>query len=451
MKLNYKRTVLIGLAFLSICAFWQMYDSIIPLILQNTFGIGETLTGAIMAADNVLAIFLLPLFGALSDKTDTRFGRRMPFIVTGTVLAVIFLMLLPIADRQVNVVLFIVSLFALLVSMGLYRSPAVALMPDLTPNKLRSKGNAIINLMGAVGGVYTLIMIKLLVGKGDRPDYMPLFVSVAALMVISVGILVITISEKKIEAKVAAEIKAYEDSTGLKVETEDTIEEEQLLEAEKNSSDENKGKTVKMQMPPEVKRSMAFLLTSIFLWFTAYNAVTTAFSRYTKVVWHLEGGGFADCLMVATVAAILSYVPIGNLAGRIGRKKTILVGIVLMSICYFAAIFVGQYHGLVNVAFAVIGIGWAAINVNSYPMIVEMSKGSDIGKFTGTYYTFSMAAQILTPILSGFLLENVSYRTLFPYAFVFSVLAFITMAQVRHGDARPDKKKSLLENFDVDD
>lgn len=451
MKLNYKRTVLIGLAFLSICAFWQMYDSIIPLILQNTFGIGETLTGTIMAADNVLAIFLLPLFGALSDKADTRFGKRMPFIVTGTVLAVIFLMLLPIADRQVNIVLFIVSLFALLVSMGLYRSPAVALMPDLTPNKLRSKGNAIINLMGAVGGVYTLIMIKLLVGKGDRPDYMPLFVSVAALMVIFVGILVITISEKKIEAKVAAEIKAYEDSTGLKVETEDTIEEEQLLEAEKNSSDENKGKTVKMQMPPEVKRSMAFLLTSIFLWFTAYNAVTTAFSRYTKVVWHLEGGGFADCLMVATVAAILSYVPIGNLAGRIGRKKTILVGIVLMSICYFAAIFVGQYHGLVNVVFAVIGIGWAAINVNSYPMIVEMSKGSDIGKFTGTYYTFSMAAQILTPILSGLLLENVSYRTLFPYAFVFSVLAFITMTQVRHGDARPDKKKSLLENFDVDD
>ena len=451
MKLNYKRTVLIGLAFLSICAFWQMYDSIIPLILQNTFGIGETLTGTIMAADNVLAIFLLPLFGALSDKTDTRFGRRMPFIVTGTVLAVIFLMLLPIADRQVNVVLFIVSLFALLVSMGLYRSPAVALMPDLTPNKLRSKGNAIINLMGAVGGVYTLIMIKILVGKGDRPDYMLLFVSVAALMVISVGILAITISEKKVEAKVAAEIKAYEDSTGLKVETEDTIEEEQLLEAEKNSSDGNKGKTVKMQMPPEVKRSMAFLLASIFLWFTAYNAVTTAFSRYTKVVWHLEGGGFADCLMVATVAAILSYVPIGNLAGRIGRKKTILVGIVLMSICYFAAIFVGQYHGLVNVVFAVIGIGWAAINVNSYPMIVEMSKGSDIGKFTGTYYTFSMAAQILTPILSGFLLENVSYRTLFPYAFVFSVLAFITMTQVRHGDARPDKKKSLLENFDVDD
>lgn len=443
MKLNYKRTVLIGLAFLSICAFWQMYDSIIPLILQNTFGIGETLTGAIMAADNVLAIFLLPIFGAISDKTDTGFGKRMPFIVTGTVLAVIFLLLLPVADRRVNMVLFIISLFALLVSMGLYRSPAVALMPDLTPNKLRSKGNAIINLMGAVGGVYTLIMIKLLVGKGERPDYMPLFVSVAALMAVSVGILAITISEKKVKAKVAQEVREYEDRTGLKVETEDTVEAEEAAAEGKES--------VKHQMPAEVKRSMGFLLASIFLWFTAYNAVTTAFSRYTKVVWHLEGGGFADCLMVATVAAILSYVPIGNLAGKIGRKKTILVGIVLMSGCYFAAIFANNYHALINVAFAVIGIGWAAINVNSYPMIVEMSKGSDIGKFTGTYYTFSMAAQILTPVLSGFLLEKVSYRTLFPYAFVFSVLAFITMMQVHHGDTRPDKKASVLEHFDVDD
>ena len=437
MKLNYRRTFLIGLAFLSISAFWQMYDNIIPLILQNTFGIGETITGVIMAADNVLALFLLPIFGALSDKVDTKFGKRIPFIAGGTVLAVTFLMLLPVADKTVNLVLFVVALFALLVSMGLYRSPAVALMPDLTPNKLRSKGNAIINLMGAVGGVYTLIMIKLLVGKGERPDYTPLFVSVAALMVIAVGILVITIQEKKVKAKVEAEVKAYEEKAGVVVETEDTVEKEETGS--------------KAAMPKEVKRSMAFLLASIFLWFTAYNAVTTAFSRYTKVVWKLEGGGFADCLMVATVAAILSYIPIGNIASKVGRKRTIMGGIVLMSTCYFAAIFAGAYHPIINIAFAAIGVGWAAINVNSYPMIVEMSKGCDIGKFTGTYYTFSMTAQIFTPVLSGFLLENVSYRTLFPYAFLFSVLAFFAMTQVHHGDARPDKKKSVLENFDVDD
>lgn len=438
MKLNYKRTFLIGLAFLSISAFWQMYDNIIPLILQGTFGLGETITGVIMAADNVLALFLLPIFGSLSDKVDTRMGKRMPFITCGTVLAVVFLMLLSVADRTVNLTLFVGSLFILLISMGLYRSPAVALMPDLTPNKLRSKGNAIINLMGAVGGVYTLIMVKLLVGKGEHPDYMPLFISVAALMVIAVGVLAITINEKKVKKQVEAEVKEYEKSAGVIVETED------LVEAEA-------GREKKAPMPAEVKRSMLFLLASIFLWYTAYNAVTTAFSRYTKVVWKLEGGGFADCLMVATVAAIISYIPIGNISSKIGRKKTILGGIVLMSLCYFAAIFANAYHPVINIAFAVIGIGWAAINVNSYPMIVEMSKGCDIGKFTGTYYTFSMTAQIFTPILSGFLLENISYKTLFPYALVFSVLAFVTMMQVHHGDARPDKKKSILENFDVDD
>lgn len=437
MKLNYKRTFFIGLAFLSISAFWQMYDNIIPLMLQNTFGLGETLTGALMAADNVLALFLLPIFGAISDKVETGFGKRMPFIVGGTVLAVILMLILPAADKSVNLVLFIGALFALLVSMGLYRSPAVALMPDLTPNKLRSKGNAVINLMGAVGGVYTLIMIKLLVGKGDRPDYTPLFVSVAALMAIAVGVLVITINEKKVKEKVAAEVREYEEREGVVTMNEDV--EEQADESGKHA------------MPPEVKRSMIFLLASIFFWFMAYNAVTTAFSRYTKVVWHLEGGGFADCLMVATVAAIISYIPIGNIASRVGRKKTIMGGVVLMSLCYFAAIFAGTYHPVINIAFALIGIAWAAINVNSYPMIVEMSKGCDIGKFTGTYYTFSMTAQIFTPVLSGFLLEKVSYRTLFPYAVVFSVLAFLTMTQVHHGDARPDKKKSILENFDVDD
>ena len=443
MKLNYKRTCLIGLAFLSISAFWQMYDNIIPLILQNTFGLGETITGTIMAADNVLALFLLPVFGALSDKIDTKAGKRMPFIVAGTALAIIFLMLLPIADKSLNLPLFVGALFAMLVSMGIYRSPAVALMPDLTPNKLRSKGNAIINLMGTVGGVYTLIMIKVMVGSGDRPDYMPLFVSVAAFMVIAIIVLVLTIKEKKVKKIVEAEVKAYEEACGVQVETEDTLKAETLAE--------NGQAEIKKAMHKDVKCSMIFLLMSIFLWFTAYNAVTTAFSRYTKVVWKLEGGGFADCLLVATIAAIISYIPIGNLTGKIGRKKMILCGIVMMTVCYGAAIFVGNYHPVMNLVFAIIGMGWAAINVNSYPMIVEMSKGCDLGKFTGTYYTFSMAAQVVTPILSGILLENISYRTLFPYATVFSALAFITMSRVRHGDVRPDKKKSALENFDIDD
>lgn len=459
-KLNYKRTFLIGLAFLSICSFWQMYDNIIPLILQNTYHLGETMTGGVMALDNVLAIFLLPVFGTLSDKVHTKLGRRMPFIVAGTILAVIFMMLLPMIDNAEkarwstgesfsNQVIFLAVLFFTLVSMGLYRSPAVALMPDVTPNHLRSRANAVINLMGAVGGVYALIMIKVLVGKGETPDYLPLFASIAAVMAIAVGILVITIRENKLRE----EVEKAEASNTEKVEEKAIAEGvEAAGEIEAVADTEQSGATGKVKgMPKEVKRSMYFMLASIFLWFTAYNAVTTAFSRYTKVVWKMEGGSFANCLMVATVAAILSYIPIGNISAKIGRKKTIMGGVLLMAACYGGAIFAREYHPMVNVAFALIGVAWAAINVNSYPMIVAMSSGSDVGKFTGTYYTFSMAAQILTPVLSGFLLENVSYNTLFPYALFFSLMAFLTMTQVRHGDVKPQKKESILENFDVDD
>jgi maltose/moltooligosaccharide transporter len=474
-KLNYKRTFLIGLAFLSICSFWQMYDNIIPLILQNTYHLGETMTGAVMALDNVLAIFLLPVFGMLSDKVHTKLGRRMPFIIVGTILAVIFMLLLPVIDNAEkarwstgesfsNQWIFLGVLFFTLVSMGLYRSPAVALMPDVTPNHLRSRANAVINLMGAVGGVYALIMIKVLVGKGETPDYLPLFSSIAAVMAIAVGILVITIRENKLreeveKAEAAGVSKAEEQAMAEGVEAAGEIE--AVADNGKTEALEKAGKATEniadakndnsKDMPKDVKRSMYFMLASIFLWFTAYNAVTTAFSRYTKVVWKMEGGSFANCLMVATVAAIFSYIPIGSISAKIGRKRTIMGGVLLMAACYGAAIFAREYHPIVNVAFALIGVAWAAINVNSYPMIVAMSSGSDVGKFTGTYYTFSMAAQILTPVLSGFLLEKVSYNTLFPYALFFSLMAFLTMTQVRHGDVKPQKKESILENFDVDD
>lgn len=446
-KLNYKRTFFIGLAFLSISAFWQMYDNIIPLILQNTFHLGETVTGALMAMDNVLALFLLPIFGSLSDRVNTPLGKRTPFILCGTVLAVVFMLLLPLADSKVNLILFLAALFATLVSLGIYRSPAVALMPDLTPNRLRSKANAVINLMGAVGGVYSLIMIRFLVDPGERPSYAPLFISVAALMAVAVGILLITIRENKLRRELEEAEKTEE--TKEAEEAEKAVPESSLT-AEENKGNSD-GKPAVTILPKEVKRSMYFMLFSIFLWYAAYNAVTTAFSRYTGVVWGMEGGSFADCLMVATVAAIISYIPIGHISSRFGRKKTIIGGVLLMTVCYLAAVFVNAYHPVINVAFALIGVGWAAINVNSYPMIVAMSQGGDIGKFTGTYYTFSMAAQIVTPILSGFLLENVSYRTLFPYAAFFSLLAFLTMTQVRHGDVKPQKKESLLENFDVED
>ena len=425
MKLNYKRTILIGLAFLSISAFWQMYDNVIPLILKNTFGMGETLTGAIMAGDNVLALFLLPVFGSLSDRVNSPIGKRMPFILIGTALACVFLLVLPIADSTTNLVLFVGALFLLLISMGTYRSPAVALMPDLTPKSLRSKANAVINLMGAVGGVFTLVMIKLLVGKGDRPDYLPLFLVVGLLMVVCIIILFLTIKENKLRSEMEAE--------------EETAETTQATT------------TASQKLPKDVLRSLIFLLMSVAFWFIAYNAVTTAFSRYATHVWGLEGGGYADCLLVATVAAIISYIPIGLIASKIGRKKTIIIGIILLGSCFGAAGLFDKYHPVMVVFFCIIGFAWAAIGVNSYPMVVEIANAGDVGKYTGYYYTFSMAAQVVTPILSGALLEHVSYRTLFPYSVVFCILAIITMSQVRHGDSKPAQKKSALENFDIDD
>lgn len=426
-KLNYRRTFFIGLAFLSICAFWQMYDNVIPLILQNTFHLNETFTGAIMAADNILAVFLLPFFGTLSDKANTRLGKRTPFIIVGTSIAVLFLMVLPFADKKQNFIMFVICLAVLLVAMGFYRSPAVALMPDLTPKPLRSKANAVINLMGAIGGVYTLLLIRFLVKGGTRPDYTAVFAGVAFLMVVAVILLVVTVKEKKI----AAEIEKEE------------IEEEEIA-----------GETVAAntkELPRSVKKSLYMILLSIFFWFAAYNAVTTAFSRYAVKVWKLEGGGFADCLMVATVAAILSYIPIGIISEKFGRKKCIQGGLVLLLISYLSATFFPVYHPAINIGFVLIGIGWASISVNSLPMVVEICSLGDVGKYTGVYYTFSMAAQIFTPIFSGFLMQHVSYRILFPYACVFTILAMITMRMVKHGDSKPQGKKKVWEHFDVED
>ncbi|MBQ2947694.1 MAG: MFS transporter, partial [Clostridia bacterium] len=343
-----------------------------------------------------------------------------------TAAAVLLMMLLPRAAATGNLALFVVSLGLTLIAMASYRSPAVALMPDLTPKPLRSSANAVINLMGAVGGVIALAMIRFLVPAGENPSYNVIFTGVAVLMVLSVVVLVMTIREKPLAAQIARE---YPDEAPAPAAQDGTP----------------------APLAPDIMRSLRLILVSIFLWFTAYNAVTTAFSRYAVTVWKMEGGGFASCLMVATVAAIISYIPIGAVASRIGRKKTILAGLTMMLISYSAVFFYPTYNVTANFFFALIGCGWAAVGVNSLPMVVEMSRGSEIGKYTGLYYTFSMTAQIFTPIISGMLLQYVSYNTLFPYAIFFTCCAILTMSQVRHGDSKPFPKKRALENFDVDD
>lgn len=439
MKLDTKRTVLVGFAFLSICAFWQMYDNLVPLILTNTFHLNETISGAIMAADNVMALFLLPLFGGLSDKCTSRLGRRRPFILFGTLAAICLMLLLPLfadsyhaAPGGGKIALFICVLGLLLVAMGTYRSPAVALMPDITPKPLRSKANAIINLMGAVGGILYLLITTFLyhVKSETYVSFFPLFAIVAGIMAAALAVVMFFVNEPELVKKQQEyERKHPEDDL-----TEHTAQGDTL--------------------PADVKKSLTFLLVSISLWFVGYNGVSTWFSVYAENIWGMSLGQANTCLTIATGGAILSYIPIGTVASHIGRRKTIRFGTLLLSGSFLAAFLLTMalegFSPVLYLLFLLVGLAWASINVNSLPMVVEMCKGSEVGKFTGLYYTFSMSAQIITPIVAGWLLRNVSYRALFPYAAFFVFASFLTMGFVRHGDNKVPAKKGL-EAYDVED
>ena len=448
MKLNNKRTILVGLAFLSICAFWQMYDNIVPLILTRTFHMNETISGLIMAADNILALFLLPFFGSLSDRTNTKIGKRMPFILFGTGCAIILMNLLPLIENSyyaapstAKTVSFIIVLGLLLIAMGTYRSPAVALMPDVTPKPLRSKGNAIINLMGAVGGILYLAITSVLYSQsrleaieaaGGCVNYQPLFMIVSAIMFVSIGVLFLTIKEPKLTAENQA-LEAGHPEWNLAIE-------------------DSAGHEV---LPAPVKRSLGFLLASIALWFIGYNGVTTWFTTYVSEVMGQGLGGASTCLLIATAGAIVSYIPVGQIASKIGRKKTILGGVILLAVCFALGYVLTTAYQSINVimfvVFALVGLAWAAINVNSLPMVVEMCRDSDIGKFTGYYYTASMAAQVVTPVVAGTLMRHIDYRVLFPYAACFVALSGVTMCFVRHGDAKAEGKRGLEAFEEMDD
>lgn len=534
MKLNYKRTILVGFAFFLICLFWQAYDNTIPLILTNKFGMSQTWSGVIMALDNVLALFLLPVFGALSDRVKTKSGRRTPFIMIGTILAAVLFVGLSIADARqltrvenvspekyesslaviydadpvisvpeaekdgmklgeairrvfsenkkqrlqelktrdeflaikmyktddsgaetttlteeytkyvvparnayawqqtvkspVTLIFFVVLLLGVLVSMGIFRSPAVALMPDVTPKPLRSKGNAIINLMGSFGGITVLVMgmiFKTGNAKNALMNYIPFFCTVAGIMIISLVVFRLTVKEP---------------AWALDAQRIDEENDRELAKAAGEAAPETErtGKLTRAE-----RMSLIFILLSVALWYMGYNAVTSKYSVYASSVLDKD---YNLTLIIAQAAAIISYIPIGIISTKLGRKKTILAGVVMLAAAFGAAGFMraGSPTWLMNILFALAGIAWATINVNSFPMVVELASSGNVGKYTGYYYTASMAAQVITPILSGIFLD-IRFTTLFPYATVFVVLAFVTMLFVRHGDAKPQMAKDKME------
>ena len=509
MKLNYKRTILVGFAFFLISAFWQAYDNTIPMILTNKFGMSQAWSGMIMALDNVLALFLLPLFGAISDKHMGKRGRRTPFIVVGTVLAAVALICLSFVDnaqlkniadvsaiddpaalqviyesqkdeellapsgekfvlgekfceleftairskvtvdgvettnpdyaayvvpaRQAyawqttaesptTLVFFVALLLVVLVSMATFRSPAVALMPDVTMKPLRSKANAIINLMGSAGGILVLVLGMVFATSAVRNSlmsYTGYFAVIAAIMLTALVIFLLTVREKDWAAQMRADSIKY----GIE---EDTAEEEQESRA----------------LTPEEKRSLIFILLSIVLWFFGYNAVTSKYSVYASNILHKD---YNLTLIIAQGAAIISYLPVGMIASKVGRKKTIMAGVIMLATAFCLASFMRADSPamVMNALFALAGIAWATINVNSFPMVVELCSGGNVGKYTGFYYTASMAAQVATPMVSGFIMDKMGMTTLFPYATVFVALAFVTMYFVKHGDSKPQAKSGL--------
>lgn len=503
MKLNYKRTIFVGFAFFLICAFWQAYDTIIPKILTDKFGMSQTLSGVIMAADNVLALFLLPLFGAVSDKCKNKRGRRTPFIIFGTIAAAAFFVVLSFADdlqikqlapvavdnptaqetlydagltattpdgetfvvqeeftreefvaiamkdadggtnpdytnyvvparqayaaqataaNNLPLILFIGILLLVLLSMATFRSPAVALMPDVTIKPLRSKANAVINLMGAAGGIIVLILGMVFgTGKAENAlmSYTLFFAVISGLMLGSLLIFLWKVKEPQLVREM------HEESAKYGIETEET---------DKNSGDR--------RLSPAERKSLLLILASVVLWFFGYNAVTSKYAVYASNVLDLD---YNATLTIATGAAIVSYIPVGAAASKIGRRKTILAGIVILGGAFLAGSFIraGSSPLVMNILFALAGVGWATINVNSYPMVVELSRGGDVGRYTGFYYTASMAAQTITPIFSGFLMDKLAMTVLFPYGSACVLLAFVTMLFVKHGDNKPTPVSKL--------
>ena len=464
MKLNYKRVMLVGMAFFLISAFWQAYDAIIPLILTNHFGLPQTASGAIMSIDNVLAVFMLPLFGALSDKINTKYGRRTPFILIGSIVAIITFISLTFIDnyqlakliaegipeleaagasaeeiRKLTVELtianplplvgFIATLLLVLIAMATFRSPAVALMPDVTVKPLRSKANAIINLMGTAGGILVLVLgMVFATSKKPYMQYTGYIVAVTAIMLVGLIIFILTVKEKKW----AAEME--EDSVRLG-----------LVE----SAEDESGEKRKLSRPE--LRSLLLILASVALWYIGYNSITSKYSVYAT---NILGFDYNLTLIIAQAAAIVSYIPVGIIASKIGRRKTVLAGVLMLTTAFFIGNFITPSISefVMYPVFILAGMGWATINVNSFPMVVELARGGDVGKYTGYYYTASMSAQIVAPILSGLLYDLVGMRYMF-FAFgtVFVALSFVTMFFVKHGDSKNIEKKSALEHLDVDD
>lgn len=413
-SLDWRRTLLVTLPFAGALAFWQSYDGIIPLILRDTFHVGDTLAGAIMALDNVCALFLLPLFGSISDRCHSRLGRRTPFIIIGSLLAALLIPLLAVADRLVNLPMFFCVLCLLLIVLSSYRSPCVALMPDVTPRPIWAKADAFNSLMAAAAGIVVLVSISLTVPDVEHPSYLPVFLIVSGLIVLCTAVFALFFREKK------AVDEMHRESIAMRIPVEE-------IDASEEGGKEK-------ESDPIVRKSLVAILLCVFFYFMASNAVTSAFSKYASQVWGAGGGSFANFQLVATLVTLISYMPMAALSCRIGRKITTYIGIGLMCLGGLCIFLTQGYSPMVYVWVSISGIGMGTVATTIYPMIMEVASERTTGRYTGYYYTASMSAQIITPILSGAVMEFIGYRYLYLYAIACAILAALPLFFVQKGN-----------------
>lgn len=499
LRLDYKRTILVGFAFFGIMCFWEVYDYIMPLILNTRFGLNSWQYGLIMGLDNLLAIFLLPLFGTLSDKSvNAKMGRRTKFIFWGSIAASIAVIVLAVfeviqfnklifagysntasligynpdlasaitgAGLDLNtayaelmasnnadilsalkqaqiamgaqmakdnvwiIVMFIIALLLLLVSMSSYRSPAVSLMPDVTPKPLRSQANALITFMGGAGGLVAIVLYKIFANK-ETQNYLWLFIAVAVVLLLILLVYMLTVKEKKFVELREAEEEKYQ-----------VVDEEESEGTDK--------------LPKTKLVSLFLILFTVFLWFMGYNAVKSHLSTYATQTLLFEQGFVGTISILNGAGGAIALLPVALLANKLGRKKTIIIGVIVAALafipCFFMKSTTPGVKALFPICFLLAGFGMVCVNVNTLPMVTELSRGSTVGKYTGYYYAFSMSAQAVTPAFAGIFMDKINQSTVFIYASIFIALALVTTIFIKHGDNKPPKKKKMLEYFSDED
>ncbi|MGQ9494103.1 MAG: MFS transporter [Anaerolineae bacterium] len=398
MKINYKETFLLGFGFFGISLIWSVYNSYVPIFLRE-YHLPLWLVGAIMTFDNIAGVTIQPFVGFLSDRTHSRFGRRMPYLMIGAPIAALFFALIPVLHLLIPVFpLLMTAIIIMNIAMAIFRTPTVALMPDITPSPLRSKANGIINFMGGLGTTLAFLGGAFLY-RANRglPFYVGSFI-----MLLAVAIVVLVIREPR-------EHEESKERTGVI----STISE--IIRSR--------------------EKSALFILLAIFTWFIGYNAIETFWTTYGKEYLGIAESTAAAMLTYVSAAFLIFSLPAGFIATRFGRRPTILTGLLMLLVFILGGYFITNMSYLTGMLL-IAGIAWALININSFPMVSDIAPPGKIGSYTGLYYFFSMLAAIVAPPIAGGLMDLLGHRILFLFSSLAMLLAILCMLQVKRGEAR---------------